>query len=110
MYAVCQSGCGQYGYLGHSRKRSATFDINPKNAGADSQLKVPDIAADTSLDNLVLKDGDKMLVQGTDYVVTKVQDGNKVTVTITFSGNYTAMLTAFASGAIVLLKGRKRKE
>lgn len=34
-------------------------------------------------------DGNQILIQGTDYDVTQIQDGNKVVVTITFKGNYT---------------------
>ena len=64
----------------------AAFTIEPKNAESDSQIKVPDITADTDLDHLEIKDGDKVLVQGTDYDVTKTQDGNEVTVTITYKG------------------------
>lgn len=71
----------------------AAFTIEPKNAESDSQIKVPDITADTDLDHLEIKDGDKVLVQGTDYDVTKTQDGNEVTVTITYKGNYTGVTT-----------------
>lgn len=69
------------------------FTIEPKNTEADSQITVPDITDGTDLGNLTLKDGDKELVQGTDYDVTKEQDGDKVTVTITFKGNYRGTIT-----------------
>ena len=70
-----------------------SFVIEPKKAEKEEQLKVPDITSDTNLDKLILKDGDKVLVQGSDYDIAKVQDGNKVTVTITFKGNYEGVLT-----------------
>lgn len=66
-----------------------SFVIEPKSAETDNQIKVPEMSTDTRLDDLVIKDGDKVLVQGTDYDVTQIQDGNKVVVTITFKGNYT---------------------
>lgn len=69
------------------------FTIEPKNTEADSQITVPDITDVTDLGNLTLKDGDKELVQGTDYEVTREQDGDKVTVTITFKGNYSGTIT-----------------
>ena len=66
-----------------------SFVIEPKSAETDNQIKVPEMSTDTRLDDLVIKDGDKVLVQGTDYDVTQILDGNKVVVTITFKGNYT---------------------
>ena len=79
-------------YVG-AESAPVSFVIAPRNTTADSQITVPDITADTNLDELVLKDGDKVLAQGTDYDVTKTQDGKKVTVTITFKGNYTGTIT-----------------
>ena len=70
-----------------------SFVIAPKDTTSDSQITVPEINADTDLDKLVIKDGDKVLVQGTDYDVTKTVDGKNVTVTITFKGNYTGTIT-----------------
>ncbi|MCR0329021.1 MBG domain-containing protein [[Clostridium] innocuum] len=76
-----------------------SFVIEPKSAETDNQIKVPEMSTDTRLDDLVIKDGDKVLVQGTDYDVTKTQDGNKVVVTITFKGNYTGtVVQAYTSG------------
>lgn len=66
-----------------------SFVIEPKSVETGNQIKVPEMSTDTRLDDLVIKDGDKVLVQGTDYDVTQIQDGNKVVVTITFKGNYT---------------------
>ncbi|RJV84149.1 hypothetical protein DWW36_17085 [Erysipelotrichaceae bacterium AF15-26LB] len=76
-----------------------SFVIEPKSAETDNQIKVPEMSTDTRLDDLVIKDGDKVLVQGTDYDVTQIQDGNKVVVTITFKGNYTGIVVqAYTSG------------
>ena len=72
---------------------AVSFVIAPKDVTADSQIIVPDITADTNLDELIIKDRDKRLVQGTDYDVAKTQNGNKVTVAITFKGNYTGTIT-----------------
>lgn len=51
------------------------YTIEPKNIEVDGQITVPDIIDGTDLGNLTLKDGDKELVQGTNYDVTKEQDG-----------------------------------
>ncbi|PWJ28639.1 hypothetical protein A8806_108154 [Faecalicatena orotica] len=75
-----------------AESEAVSFVIEPKSVQKNSQIKVPEITADTKLDDLLIKDGDKVLVQGTDYDVTKIQDGNKVTVTITFKGNYTGTI------------------
>ena len=69
------------------------FTIVPKNADNNSQIVIPDIKSDKDVENLVIKDGDKELKKGTDYDVEKKQNGNKVTVTITFKGNYTGTVT-----------------
>ena len=70
-----------------------SFTIEPKHIEEDSEIRVPEITPETKLDDLSFQDGDKVLVQGTDYVVTKKQNGNKVTVTITFKGNYRGEIT-----------------
>lgn len=118
-----------------SESEAVSFVIAPKSI---ETIKVPDITANTNLDNLILKDNDKTLIKGTDYDITKVQDGNKVTLTITFKGNYTeavtksytvddkdnssvqtsdatatglwAVLIAITATATALLRGKKRKE
>ena len=68
------------------------FMIMPKDMKTDNQIKIPEISADTNLNELTLMDGGKVLVQGKDYDVAKKQNGNKVTVTITFKGNYTGTI------------------
>ncbi len=65
------------------------FTIMPKHIETDNQIKIPDLSADINLQALTLMDGNQILIQGTDYDVTQIQDGNKVVVTITFKGNYT---------------------
>ena len=70
-----------------------SFTIEPKHIEEDSEILVPEITPETKLDDLSFQDGDKVLVQGTDYIVTKKQDGNKVTVTIIFKGNYRGEIT-----------------
>ncbi|EEG72705.1 carboxypeptidase regulatory-like domain-containing protein [[Clostridium] hylemonae] len=85
------SVAAEHGYTGLDT--IVKFTIMPKNMETDNQIKIPEISADTNLDELTLMDGKKVLVQGKDYDVTKKQDGNKVTVTITFKGNYTGTIT-----------------
>lgn len=65
-----------------------SFTIAPKSADNNSQIVIPDINSDKDVENLVIKDGDKELVKGIDYDVDKKQNNNKVTVSITFKGNY----------------------
>lgn len=103
---------------------------------ADGQIIVPDITADTNLDELIIKDGDKILIHGTDYTISKVQGGKNVTVTIAFKGNYTgtiiksytvkdkkevptgdmssvglwSTILVFSTGLTVFLKRKKYKE
>ena len=81
-----------------AESEAVAFTIAPKNIEADSQLAVPDITAGTDLAHLTIKDGDKVLVQGIDYDVTKTQNGNKVTVTIAFKGNYSGTITKIYTG------------
>ncbi len=69
------------------------FTIAPKSIDNNSQIVVPDLKSDKDVENLVIKDGDKELKKGTDYDVSKKQDGSKVTVTITFKGNYKGTVT-----------------
>ena len=75
------------------------FTIMPKHIETDNQIKIPDLSADINLQALTLMDGNQILIQGTDYDVTQIQDGNKVVVTITFKGNYTGtVVQAYTSG------------
>lgn len=63
----------------------AKFTIKPKDA---DDLNVPQIDQSTNLDQMQITDGDKTLVKGKDYTVTEKKSGSKVTVTLTFKGNY----------------------
>lgn len=65
------------------------FTVHPKKADDNTDIIIPDINNDSDVDNLVIKDGDKELINGTDYEVEKKADGNKTDVIITFIGNYT---------------------
>ncbi|WP_049945605.1 MBG domain-containing protein [Candidatus Stoquefichus massiliensis] len=69
------------------------FVIEQRNVEENSQFKIPDINSDSNLNHLTLKDGEKVLVEGTDYDIKKVQNGDKVTVTIQFKGNYNGIVT-----------------
>jgi len=82
---------GTDNYAGVETTRA--FTITPRNIDNNSQIVIPDIKSDQDVENLVIKDGDKELKKGTDYDVSKKQDGSKVTVTITFKGNYTGTVT-----------------
>ncbi|MCR1868476.1 PcfB family protein, partial [Murimonas intestini] len=82
---------GTDNYAGVETTRA--FTITPKNIDNNSQIVIPYIKSDKDVENLVIKDGDKELKRGTDYDVNKKQDGSKVTVTITFKGNYTGTVT-----------------
>lgn len=76
------------------------FIIAPKYVDNNSQIVITDLNSDEDLENLVIKDDDKVLVKGSDYNVDKNQSGNKVTVTITFKGNYTGTVTKTYTVAI----------
>ena len=66
------------------------FEISPKDS---SGLAIPDISPETGLDGMEIRDGDILLVPGRDYDVTKEQNGNTVTVTVTFKGSRTGKIT-----------------
>lgn len=66
------------------------FKIAPKSS---EDIKIPEINEDINIDDLVITVGDKTLVNGVDYDITEKQEGNTVTVTITFKGNYTGSIT-----------------
>ena len=69
------------------------FVIEQRDVEENNQLKIPDMNSHSNLNDLMLKDGEKVLVEGTDYDIKKVQNGNKVTVTIQFKGNYNGTVT-----------------
>lgn len=54
-----------------------------------SGLKLDGINKNTDLDKYEIKDGDTVLVKDTDYTISAVTEGDNVTVTVEFIGNYT---------------------
>ena len=69
-----------------------TLVIAPKNI-EESDIIISDIKNDKDVDNLVIKDGDKELEKGIDFDVDKKQDGDNITVIITFKGNYNGTIS-----------------
>lgn len=61
------------------------FTITPKGI---ENIKIPELKNDKDVENLIIKDGEKELVKGIDYVVDKNSDGESTMITITFKGNY----------------------
>ncbi len=67
-------------------------EVIPVSAEDNENIEVPAIDEHTDIDNIVIKDGDKVLEQGKDYDITVVEKDGKVTVTIAFKGNYTGTI------------------
>lgn len=65
-----------------------TYEMSVKEETNEPNITVPEITEKTDLDNLVIKDGDKVLVKDKDYTITKIEKDGQVTVTITFIGDY----------------------
>lgn len=65
-----------------------TYEMSVKEEMNEPNITVPEITEKTDLDNLVIKDGDKVLVKDKDYTITKIEKDGQVTVTITFIGDY----------------------
>ena len=63
-----------------------TITVEPKNL---SGMKLTGIDKNTDLDKYVIKDGDNVLVKDTDYKISSKTEGDTVTVTVEFIGNYT---------------------
>lgn len=61
------------------------FTITPKSI---ENIKIPELKNDMDVENLIIKDGEKELKKGIDYVVDKNSDGESTMITITFKGNY----------------------
>ena len=59
-----------------------------------SGLKLDGIDKNTDLDKYEIKDGDTVLVKDTDYTISAVTEGDNVTVTVEFIGNYTGTTQA----------------
>lgn len=58
-----------------------------------SSTDISDINKDTDLNNYVIKDGDTILTKDKDYTIVTAEEGDSVTVTVTFEGNYTGEVT-----------------
>ena len=115
------------------------FSIKPKKVDTNSEMIVSNITSDTDLSQLVIKDGNNILLQGVDYDVYKEQNANQGKVTIQFKGNYSGtivktysikedssstntptgdtstlglwtMLMTLAGGILALLNKKKQKE
>ena len=70
--------------------------VLPKNGEG---FYVSPIENQQDVDNLVVKDGDTVLVPGRDYIVSEVQQGDTVNVIIQFIGNYTGTIRrSFSTG------------
>lgn len=65
---------------------SLNVRVMPKNGAT---LDISPIENEYEANHIVIKDGDTTLVKGTDYMVTNSVEGDEVTVTIHFMGNYT---------------------
>ena len=63
-----------------------TVTVNAKDL---SGIKLSGIDKNTDLDKYQIKDGDTVLVKGTDYTISSVAKNDTVTVTVEFIGNYT---------------------
>lgn len=69
-----------------------SFVIEAVSVEDNNQITVSDINKASDIEKLVVKDGDKVLVKGTDYDVEQKADGDKVHVMISFKGNYTGTI------------------
>ncbi|MBD5560233.1 MAG: hypothetical protein HDQ87_07755 [Clostridia bacterium] len=63
--------------------------VLPKNG---SNFQVDPITTEAQAQNPVVRDGDTVLVQNTDYTVSLQRNGTQLTLTINFIGNYTGQL------------------
>lgn len=65
---------------------SLNVRVLPRNGDT---LDISPIENEYEANHIVIKDGDVTLVKGTDYMITNSVEGDEVTVTIHFMGNYT---------------------
>lgn len=68
------------------------FTILPKDVNKSNDIVLPKLIKDSDLENFVITDGDHVLKPGEDYDFDKSQTGNMITLTATFTGNYTGTL------------------
>ncbi len=72
--------------------KAVMFRIEPKSYEEGGSITVSQVNGPEDVQKLVVKDGDTLLQKGTDYQVTTVQEGSRVTVTIRLEGNYTGTI------------------
>lgn len=65
------------------------FEITPKQV---VNVTIPEIHDDTSLKDMEVKDGETVLVLGTDYSILEEKKDDTVIVTIDFKGNYSGQI------------------
>lgn len=65
------------------------FEITPKQI---VNVTIPEIHDDTSLKDMEVKDGETVLVLGTDYSILEEKKDDTVIVTIDFKGNYSGQI------------------
>ncbi len=65
------------------------FRIEPKAYEEGGTITISRVGSPEDVKELVIKDGEVILQEGTDYKVSDIRNGNIVTVTITLMGNYT---------------------
>lgn len=69
-----------------------TFQIMPRNALSED-IVISEIKSQEDIDTFLVKDKEEVLARGVDYDVTSSTNNNTTTVTITFKGNYTGIIT-----------------
>lgn len=68
---------------------AVSFKIEPKQYTEGGSIVISEIGSAEDVTNIIISDNGKELIQNTDYTVTTNESENKVTITITFQGNYT---------------------
>lgn len=72
---------------------AVAFQIEPKAYEENGDITISAIENAEDVKNLVIRDGGKELINGTDYTVSVSESGTEGTATITFQGNYTGKIT-----------------
>ncbi|MEG0275883.1 MAG: leucine-rich repeat protein [Coprobacillus sp.] len=70
--------------------KSVSFVIGPKDI---ADTTIPNITSEKDLNDLVIKDGETVLVKDVDYTVKTEKKDTKVIVTVTGKGNYAGTVT-----------------
>ena len=79
-------------YTGLTSK-AVSFQIEPKAYEEGGDITVSPINSLEDTEKIVVKDGETILQEGTDYQINTVRNDNRVTVTITWIGNYSGTTT-----------------